>query len=109
MMSHLADAPTLAGQAKLMESYGAHCIYITDSGGRLTMNGIRDRVRAYRDVHDPRHMTPRHRTRSAACGDAISVIAPTEYRRPAMFAEASISPASNGSCCRFCCAILVRS
>ena len=36
-----------------MESYGAHCVYVTDSGGRLTMDGVRDRVRAYRDVLDP--------------------------------------------------------
>ena len=35
-----------------MESYGAHCVYVTDSGGRLTMDGVRDRVRAYRDVLD---------------------------------------------------------
>lgn len=53
MMSHLADAATLAGQARLMESYGAHCVYVTDSGGRLMMDGVRDRVRAYRDVLDP--------------------------------------------------------
>ena len=36
-----------------MESYGAHCVYVTDSGGRLTMDGVRERVRAYRDVLDP--------------------------------------------------------
>ncbi|MFI9827246.1 4-hydroxy-2-oxovalerate aldolase [Streptomyces sp. NPDC051913] len=53
MMSHMTDAVTLAGQAGLMESYGAHCVYVTDSGGRLTMDGVRDRVRAYRDVLDP--------------------------------------------------------
>ncbi|HZE32038.1 MAG TPA: 4-hydroxy-2-oxovalerate aldolase, partial [Actinoallomurus sp.] len=53
MMSHMAPAEKLAAQAKLMESYGAHCVYVTDSGGRLTMNGVRERIRAYRDVLDP--------------------------------------------------------
>jgi len=50
MMSHMAEAADLAGQARLMESYGAHCVYVTDSGGRLTMDGVRQRVRAFRDV-----------------------------------------------------------
>ncbi|CAN5575444.1 4-hydroxy-2-oxovalerate aldolase [soil metagenome] len=53
MMSHMTDAATLAGQAKLMESYGAHCVYVTDSGGRLMMDGVRERMRAYREVLDP--------------------------------------------------------
>ena len=53
MMSHLAPPDVLARQAALMESYGAHCVYVTDSGGHLTPNGIRARVRAYRDVLDP--------------------------------------------------------
>jgi 4-hydroxy 2-oxovalerate aldolase len=53
MMSHLAPAGELAKQAALMESYGAHCVYVTDSGGRLLMDGVRERVRAYRDVLDP--------------------------------------------------------
>ena len=52
MMSHLAPAEELAQQARLMESYGAHCVYVTDSGGRLTMRGVEERVRAYRDVLD---------------------------------------------------------
>ena len=53
MMSHMAPADELARQAKLMESYGAHCVYVTDSGGRLMMDGVRERMRAYRDVLDP--------------------------------------------------------
>lgn len=50
MMAHLNDPASLAQQAKLMESYGAHCVYVTDSAGRLTMDGVRERIRAYRDV-----------------------------------------------------------
>lgn len=48
MMSHMSDPAALAAQAALMESYGAHCVYVTDSGGALRMDGVRDRVRAYR-------------------------------------------------------------
>lgn len=33
-----------------MESAGAHCVYVTDSGGHLLMNDVRDRVDAYRNV-----------------------------------------------------------
>jgi 4-hydroxy 2-oxovalerate aldolase len=53
MMSHMVGPAALAAQAALMESYGAHCVYVTDSGGHLTPRGVRDRVHAYRDVLDP--------------------------------------------------------
>jgi 4-hydroxy 2-oxovalerate aldolase len=52
MMSHLAEPKELARQAKLMESYGANCVYVTDSGGRLLPHDVRDRIRAYKDVLD---------------------------------------------------------
>jgi len=47
MMSHMVEPDILAAGARIMESAGATCVYVTDSGGRLTMNGVRDRVRAY--------------------------------------------------------------
>ena len=50
MMSHMSPPEDLAGQAKLMENYGAHCVYVTDSGGALRPNGVIDRVRAYRET-----------------------------------------------------------
>ena len=53
MMSHMATPAELSRQAALMESYGAHCVYVTDSAGHLTVNGMRERVRAYRDILNP--------------------------------------------------------
>lgn len=78
MMSHMIDAEALAQQALLMESYGAHCVYVTDSGGALDMDGVRDRMRAYDRVLKPETQRGMHAHHNLSLGVANSIVAAQE-------------------------------
>ena len=49
MMAHSVPVDKLVEQAKLMESYGAEAVYVTDSAGALLPHEVKERVKALKN------------------------------------------------------------
>lgn len=75
MMAHLNDAAGIAQQGKLMESYGAQTVYVTDSAGYMLPADVIERVAALRAVLNPETEIGFHGHHNLGMGIANSIAA----------------------------------
>jgi len=75
MMAHMNSPEGLATQGKLMESYGANCIYLTDSAGYLLPHQVSERVAAMRAALRPETEIGFHGHHNLSMGVANSIAA----------------------------------
>jgi len=75
MMAHMNSPEGLAAQAKLMEGYGANCVYVTDSAGHMLPDDVKARLAAVRAALKPETELGFHGHHNLAMGVANSIAA----------------------------------
>ncbi len=75
MMAHMIEPEPLLEQLKLMESYGANCVYITDSAGYMLPDDVTARVALARRELKPETELGFHGHHNLAMGIANSLAA----------------------------------
>jgi 4-hydroxy-2-oxovalerate/4-hydroxy-2-oxohexanoate aldolase len=73
MMAHMNTPEGLVKQARLMESYGANCVYVTDSAGYMLPEDVRARLAAVRAALKPETELGFHGHHNLAMGVANSI------------------------------------
>jgi 4-hydroxy 2-oxovalerate aldolase len=74
MMSHMRPPEVLAQQAKLMESYGADCVYIVDSAGAMLPKDAYARVKALKDELSIQVGYHAHNNLGLAVGNSLAAL-----------------------------------
>jgi 4-hydroxy 2-oxovalerate aldolase len=72
MMSHMISASALASEARKMESYGAHVVYVVDSAGALLPLTAAERVTALRQELDCEVGFHAHNNLGCAIGNSLA-------------------------------------
>ncbi|WP_137921321.1 4-hydroxy-2-oxovalerate aldolase [Hydrogenophaga sp. 2FB] len=75
MMAHMNTPEGLVTQAKLMEGYGANCVYVTDSAGYMLPDDVKARLSAVRAALKPETELGFHGHHNLAMGVANSIAA----------------------------------
>jgi 4-hydroxy-2-oxovalerate/4-hydroxy-2-oxohexanoate aldolase len=75
MMAHMIEPEELLAQLKLMEDYGANCVYITDSAGYMLPEDVTARVALARAELNPETEVGFHGHHNLAMGIANSLAA----------------------------------
>ena len=75
MMAHMIEPEQLIEQALLMESYGANCLYITDSAGYMLPEDVKARVALLREKAKPETEIGFHGHHNLSMGVANSIAA----------------------------------
>ena len=75
MMAHMNTPEGLVKQARLMEGYGANCVYVTDSAGYMLPDDVTARLAAVRAALKPETELGFHGHHNLAMGVANSIAA----------------------------------
>jgi len=74
MMAHMRPPEDLLEQAKLMQSYGADCVYIVDSAGAMLPKGAAERVEALKGSLDCQVGFHAHNNLGVAIGNSLAAL-----------------------------------